>query len=132
VTHLSEPSKFKINFGDCQPNHAFGEVGWNHNEQHPKTYSLKATAKAKNGLQLAGRVFCTVAAGNVADIVWTDNDGNLLAFASGSPHPDVARWWIQVHHLITPGMNMGSSGMNMGGSTGTTNTDMSGMTTMGG
>jgi serine/threonine protein kinase len=132
VKRLSAPSKPKINFGDCQPNHAFGEVGWNHNEQHPKTYSLKQSMNPHlNGVQFAGRVFCTVGSGDVADVVWTDNDGALLAIASGSPHPDVARWWIRVHHLITPGMNMGSSGMKMG-STNTTSTDMSGMTTTGG
>jgi hypothetical protein len=43
-------------------------------------------------------------------MVWTQNDGRMLAWVSGAPHPDVWQWWVGIHHNI--GLGSGTH-MNM-------------------
>jgi hypothetical protein len=73
--------------------------------------------------QAAGRLFCMIddTTGDY-HIVWTQNQGNLLATVVGDDHEAVQRWWFRVHHNIN--ISVGGSTptpMDMGG----TPTDMS-------
>jgi serine/threonine protein kinase len=98
---------FKQNFQDCGLEQTFGEVGWNHMFQHPKTYTVaQMSAGMVTDAQAAGRVFCTFANGQ-EDFVWTQDDGHLLGYAAGPVHEDVWNWWVDVHH------NIGFAGMPM-------------------
>ena len=99
--------KFQANFQDCGLTQTFGEVSWNHQFQHPKTYSVAQLTSGKlSEDQAAGRVFCTITNGQES-FVWTQNAGNLLAVAAGPVHEDVWNWWVDVHH------NIGFAGMPM-------------------
>jgi hypothetical protein len=49
--------------------------------------------------QAAGRVLCTFVNGQET-MVWTQNDGHLLASVSGPVHPAVWDWCLTVHHNI--------------------------------
>lgn len=91
----------QTNFGDCSRRLSYGEVSWNHDTMHPKTYSL---TQARSGMlrpadQAAGRVFCTLI-GSEFDLVWTQDAGHLLGEMSGAPHKDALDWWRAIHHLI--------------------------------
>jgi hypothetical protein len=100
---------FKANFNDCEINQTFGEVGWNHMFQHPKTYSVaQMSAGMVTDAQAAGRVFCTFNSG-AENFVWTQDDGHLLGWVSGPVHEDVWNWWVGVHHNI----GFAGSPMNM-------------------
>lgn len=54
-------------------------------------------------------MFCTYYSGQEY-IVWTQDDGHLLAWAAGPVHADVFDWWVGIHHNIgfagAPPMNM--------------------------
>jgi len=98
---------FKQNFNDCGLNETFGEVGWNHMFQHPKTYTVaQMSAGMVTDAQAAGRVFCTFSNAQ-EDFVWTQGDGHLLGYVAGPVHEDVWNWWVAVHH------NIGFAGMPM-------------------
>jgi Protein kinase domain len=98
---LAFDHRFRNNFGDCLPRTTNGEVSWNHDFRHPRGYSLAdARAGMLNDNQAAGRVYCTFAQSQF-HIVWTMDDGRLLATVSGAPHKETWRWWRQVHHAIT-------------------------------
>lgn len=92
--------QFKANFQDCGLQQTYGEVSWNHQFQHPKTYSV---AQSSSGMltddQAAGRVFCNIANGQES-FVWTQNSGHLLAVVAGPVHEDVWTWWLNIHHNI--------------------------------
>jgi hypothetical protein len=114
VASLSPSGQFKQNFRDCQIQQTNGEVGWNHNFQHPKTYTVDqmSTGTVKDE-QAAGRVYCTFSQG-LEYMVWTQDDGHLMGVVAGAPHENVWNWWVPVHHNIPLGgmninMNMGSS-----------------------
>jgi tRNA A-37 threonylcarbamoyl transferase component Bud32 len=118
LTRLGDPQGF--NWGTCGPkgglDRAAGESGWNHNEEHPKQYTLTASQSSNLNAerQLAGRVFCTVPQSSES-IVWTQNAGRLLGVVSGPIHL-VYPWWFHVHHNIAfPGsaMQMSGSGSSM-------------------
>ena len=47
----------------------------------------------------AGRVYCTFMNGQLY-LVWTQNDGHLLAMLTGAPHDNAWRWWRGIHHSI--------------------------------
>jgi serine/threonine protein kinase len=94
-------NSIRTNFGDCSKTMSYGEVSWNHDFRHPKTYSL---AQSRSGrlmpaTQAAGRVACTIT-GSQYDLVWTEDAGHMLAKLSGSPHDAAWRWWRAVHHDI--------------------------------
>jgi hypothetical protein len=94
---------FRENFGECTPRKTNGEVGWNHNYEHPRRYSL---AQLRSGSttddQAAGRAFCTFQGGRY-HLLWTMNDGRLLGSLVGAPHDDAWYWWKRVHHSIDLG-----------------------------
>lgn len=103
------PGPFHANYGNCNETDADGEVSWNHSFFHPKTYSL---AQSSSGMlneetQGAGRMFCYLSSAGQEYVVWTQNQGRLLAWASGGPHADVLAWWTGVHHdIYLGGMHM--------------------------
>ena len=87
-----------------------GEVGWNHQFQHPKTYTVAEMSAGKvTDDQAAGRVFCTFING-LEYMVWTQDDGHLMGVVAGAPHENVWNWWVSIHHNIPLG---GSMNMNM-------------------
>ena len=91
---------FQENFQDCEPEETYGEVGWNHQFEHPKNYSIaQMSAGRVTDAQAAGRVFCNYNNGR-ENILWTQDDGHLLAYVAGPVHEDVWNWWYGVHHNI--------------------------------
>jgi serine/threonine protein kinase len=100
---------FQQNFNDCQTQTTYGEVGWNHQFQHPKTFTVdQMTMGMVTDDQAAGRVFCNYTQG-LEYMVWTQDDGHLMAYVAGPVHGDVWNWWVAVHHNI----GFGGSPMNM-------------------
>jgi hypothetical protein len=100
---------FQANFNDCNDTHTYGEIGWNHQFVHPNTYSVQQMSSGMvTDDQAAGRLFCTYANGQEY-IVWTQDDGHLLAWVAGPVHTDVFDWWALVHHNI----GLGGSPMHM-------------------
>src|ERR1700761_8769679 len=64
VKSVSGSSAFQQNFSDCGLEQTNGEVGWNHNFQHPKTYTVEDMAKGMvKDEQAAGRVYCNFTGG---------------------------------------------------------------------
>jgi len=100
---------FQPNFQDCGEQEPAGEISWNHNFQHPGTYSVAQLISGKLDpvQQAAGRVFCNYLDGQEY-MVWTQNDGHLLALVAGPAHEPVWQWWVAVHH------NIGFAGPPMG------------------
>ena len=110
VTSLSTPSQFKQNYNDCELEQTVGEVGWNHQFQHMRTYTVADMSAGKvTDDQAAGRVFCNFTQG-VEYMVWTQDDGHVLGIVAGAPHENVWNWWVAIHHNIPLG---GSPMMNM-------------------
>ena len=100
---------FQQNFNDCQSETTYGEVGWNHQFQHPRTYTVDQMSTGMvTDDQAAGRVFCNYTQG-LEYMVWTQDDGHLMASVAGPVHGDVWNWWVAVHHNI----GLGGSPMNM-------------------
>jgi serine/threonine protein kinase len=92
--------QFQPNFADCGLHATFGEVGWNHMFQHPKTYSIQQMISGMvTDSQAAGRVFCNFNNGQ-ENMVWVQDSGRLLGYVSGPVHEDVWTWWVAVHHNI--------------------------------
>jgi hypothetical protein len=94
---------FQQNVQDCglaAPS-PVGEVAWNHEFKHPRIYSVQQMEMSMVPLdKAAGRVFCLFTGSGTEDIVWTQDNGNLLGVVSGGPHADVWYWWSAVHHSI--------------------------------
>ena len=119
--------QFQQNVEDCgliAPS-PLGEVGWNHNELHPRTYTVAEMAAGKVPYaNAAGRVACVATANASEDIIWTDDIGNMLGVATGSgPVASIWYWWVAVHHWIlfpgTPSMaSMNSCSVAMAQATG--------------
>jgi hypothetical protein len=94
------------NYQDCGPASpsVAGEVAWNHQFRHPRAYSIAQMASGQvTDLQAAGRVFCTMTDGAQEDMVWTQDDGQLMGWVAGAPHEDVWNWWMAVHHNLVLG-----------------------------
>jgi len=88
------------NYGNCSAGETNGEVGWNHNFRHPKTYSIAAmSAGMVSDDKAAGRAFCTFTNAGF-QMVWTQNSGFMMAIMMGGPHLDAWSWWLAVHHNI--------------------------------
>ena len=109
VTSLSTPSQFKQNYNDCGLEQTVGEVGWNHQFQHPKTYTVAEMSTGQvTDDQAAGRVFCNFTQG-LEYMVWTQDDGHVLGVVAGAPHENVWNWWVAIHHNI----GLGGAAMHM-------------------
>ena len=101
--------RFRQNFNDCELGQTYGEVGWNHQFQHTKAYTVGQMASGRvTDNQVAGRVFCNYTRG-LQFMVWTQDDGHLLASVAGPAPGDVWNWWVAVHHNI----GLGGAPMNL-------------------
>lgn len=94
-------NSIRTDFGDCSRGQSNGEVGWNHNMLHPRTYTLaqSRTGRLNPSTQAAGRVFCVIT-GSEFHLVWTQDSGHLLGMLSGAPHKEAYEWWRPIHHNI--------------------------------
>ncbi len=105
---------FRSNFGNCTETMTNGEVGWNHDFQHPSMYPMSEFISGQiTDDKAAGRVYCTFEDSDLY-LVWTQDDGRILGELSGAPHVDAYVWWRQVHHSVvmpgTPNMMMAMTG----------------------
>ncbi len=90
-----------------------GESTWNHSDQYLTTYSVAQLASGTVPTETAmGRVFCLQKSDGSAVMVWTQNSGRLLGYATGgdASHEQVWNWFYAIHHNIIfpgqPGMSM--------------------------
>ena len=103
-------TRFHTNFGNCTLGKTDGEVGWNHDSQHPRTFSLSQLESGRLSYDKAvGRVFCTFTPSGPFAIVWTDNINHLLGIVIGSPHDETWQWWHKIHHTLS----LSGKGMSM-------------------
>jgi len=84
-----------------------GESTWNHSDQYSTKYSVTQLASGKVSTDTAmGRVFCVQKSDGSAVMVWTQDSGNLLGYATGGEASDeqVWDWFYDIHHnIIFPG-----------------------------
>ena len=112
VASLTRVQPIATNFGECSAHSSNGEISWNHNFMHRRTYSLEQLMYGQvDENKAGGRLFCGFANGQF-HIVWTMNDGRMLGEVTGGRHQDVFRWWRAIHHSIA----VGSSEPQMQGS----------------
>jgi hypothetical protein len=80
------------------------EIGWNHDLKHPRKYPVSMFASGQiTDDQAAGRMYGTFG-DDLLHLVWTQDDGRLLAELTGAPHYDAYVWWRGVHHsIVLPG-----------------------------
>jgi hypothetical protein len=91
------------NTTDCNRVSRSGERSWNHNFQHPDTFSVQDLIDANLDMttEAAGRVFCEPDGdGPGWTIVWTDNHSKLMGTVHGPLHEGVWIWWRRVHHNL--------------------------------
>jgi len=97
-----------------------GESTWNHSDQYFTKYSVAQLASGSMSTDTAmGRVFCVQKPDGSAVMVWTQNSGDLLGYATGgeASHEQVWNWFYDIHHnIIFPGQP-GMTGMSMSGAT---------------
>jgi serine/threonine-protein kinase len=104
-------------FGSVENVHVCGALApnptaentWNHTDQYLTKYSVTQLASGKVSDDAAmGRVFCEQTPNGSEYIVWTQDYGHLLGYATGAAsHEQVWNWFYMVHHNITfPGQSM--------------------------
>jgi hypothetical protein len=89
------------------------ENTWNHTGGTSDSYSVAQLVSGAVPMDIAmGRVFCEQTADGSAVIIWTEDYGKLLVYATGgaASHEEVWEWWDAIHHqIIFPG----DTGMSM-------------------
>jgi serine/threonine-protein kinase len=104
-------------FGSVENVHVCGALApnptaentWNHTDQYLTKYPVTQLASGKVPDDAAmGRVFCEQTPNGSEYIVWTQDYGHLLGYATGAAsHEQVWNWFYMVHHNITfPGQTM--------------------------
>jgi len=120
VGNLSRPQPFAVveNMHPCNaiaPDPT-GESTWNHSDQYFTKYSVEQLASGEVSTDSAmGRVFCVQNSNGSSVMVWTQDSGKLLGYATGgdASHEQVWNWFYAVHHnIIFPGES-GMTGMSM-------------------
>ena len=98
--------------GDLAPEPT-AESTWNHSDKYLTTYSVGQMASGKVPDDIAmGRMFCEQTPAGSEYVVWTQDAGHMLGYATGdAPHHQVWQWFYDVHHDIyfpgeTPMTNM--------------------------
>ncbi len=89
------------------------ESTWNNSNQYYTTYSAGQLASGKIPTDIAmGRVFCTQNANGSAVILWTQDSGKLLGYATGGDvsHQQVWAWFDAVHDNISFPVQPGTTG----------------------
>jgi serine/threonine protein kinase len=93
-----------------------GESTWNHSDQYSTKYTAAQLASGSVSTDSAmGRVFCAQKQDGSAVMVWTQDSGDLLGYATGgqASHEQVWNWFYDIHHnIIFPGQP-GMTGMSM-------------------
>ena len=93
-----------------------GESTWNHSDQYSTKYTAVQLASGSVSTESAmGRVFCAQKQDGSAVMVWTQDSGDLLGYATGgqASHEQVWNWFYDIHHnIIFPGQP-GMTGMSM-------------------
>jgi hypothetical protein len=87
---------------------SYAEAGWNHQEVHPRQYTMAQMAAGQvPQLSAMGRLAC-FAQGKSQYLVWTTDVGRMLAVVTGTGSPaGVYQWWASLHHVIIfPGTEM--------------------------
>ncbi len=87
---------------------SYAEAGWNHQEIHPRQYTVaEMAAGTVPQLSAMGRLAC-FSQGQSQYLVWTTDVGRMLAVATGTGSPSgVYNWWASLHHVIIfPGTEM--------------------------
>jgi hypothetical protein len=114
--------KYRQNVKDCGSSapSPYGEIAWNHREQHSRAYTAAEMIAGKVPVVTAmGRMACMATARHSEDIVWTTDYGTMLGVAIGSgSHTGVWLWWAAIHHnIVFPGtpMDMGGTAPLMSG-----------------
>ena len=102
-----------------------GENTWNHSDQYSTKYSVAQLASGTVPTDAAmGRVFCVQKSDGSAVMLWTQDSGHLLGYATGgeASHEQVWNWFYDIHHnIIFPGqagmadMSMSPSATGMSG-----------------
>jgi hypothetical protein len=90
-----------------------GESTWNHSDDYYTKYSIAQMASGKVSDDTAmGRVFCEQISNGSEYILWTQDSGRLLGYATGAlSHHQVWNWFYEVHHMITFPGQAGMTGM---------------------
>jgi serine/threonine-protein kinase len=104
---------FRENYlGGCDGNPSvIGEAAWSHDREFFTSYSIAQMTAGTVGTA-AGRVFCTNSNG-IETFVWTQNQGNMLAYVSAYNHTALWTWWVDIHHYIGIGAPPDMGGMVM-------------------
>ena len=87
---------------------SYAEAGWNHQEVHPRQYTVAEMAAGMvPQLSAMGRLAC-FSQGRWQYLVWTTDVGRMLAVVTGTGSPSgVYNWWASLHHVIIfPGTEM--------------------------
>ena len=92
----------QVNVGDCNGHLRSGERSWNHEFQHPDTYSIQdhVAQDLTMGDAAQGRLACQVS-GSYETILWTADSGMMLGEVQG-PVMGVFPAWRLIHHGIVP------------------------------
>jgi hypothetical protein len=106
---------YRQNVQDCglSAPSPYGEIAWNHREQHSRAYTAAEMIDGKVSVETAmGRMACLKTGRRSEDIVWTTDYGKMLGVAIGTgSHTGVWLWWAAVHHnIIFPGTPMNMAG----------------------
>jgi serine/threonine protein kinase len=87
---------------------SYAEAGWNHQEVHPRQYTVAEMAAGEvPQLSAMGRLAC-FSQGKSQYLVWTADVGRMLAVVTGTGSASgVYDWWASAHHVIIfPGTEM--------------------------
>src|SRR5262249_56813172 len=76
---------FQMDSGNCSEFKNTGEASWSQQFLDAQT---------------DGRVFCTFTSKSY-DVVWTQNDGRLLAWMSATYYENGLDWWLDIHQNIS-------------------------------
>jgi hypothetical protein len=87
---------------DRHPPDPTAESTWNRSDRYFTTYSVaQLTAGAVPADIAMGRVFCTLTSNGSEYIVWTQDSGDFLGYATGvAPDAQVWDWFADVHRGI--------------------------------
>jgi Protein kinase domain len=79
-----------------------GENTWNHSDGYTHAYSVHQMAAGTVPDDTAmGRVFCQQMPDGSEYLIWTQDSGRLLGYATGAAsHEQVWNWFMPVHHSI--------------------------------
>jgi serine/threonine-protein kinase len=93
-----------------------GENTWDHSDHYYTKYSIPQLVSGQVSTDTAmGRVFCMQQPDGSAVVVWTQDSGKLLGYATGgaASHEEVWQWFYEIHHSIIFAGQPGMSDMPM-------------------